>query len=164
MRSGAWLVLPVAALAAGTLAAATVLADSQRVLDAPGDGHSGCEILAATAGHAAGGRLKHTITMADAIQDTSVAPIVLIRAKPSEVGRAPRFTLSPGSPGVSTRRSTDRKTVTYTIKAAGLRSEMEVPKTRRSYFWSANGCFQYPDWAPDTSSGREQVKAHRFQP
>ncbi len=108
MRSRAWSVPPVAAVAAGTLAAGTVLADSQRVLDAPGDGRGGCEILATTAGHAADRDLH------------------------DQGGQAAR-----GDGG---------------------------PEDAQSYFWSANGCFRYPDWAPDTGSGREQVKAHRFQP
>lgn len=161
MKSRTWLVVPVAAVA-GALGAGTVLADSQTVVDAPGDGRTGCEVLKAIAGHGAG-KLKHTVTMADAFQKQS-APLVLVRGKPSEVGGAPKAILGPGSSGVTTKLSADRKTVIYTITPAKLRAEMEVPKTRRSYFWSANGCFAQPDWAPNTGSGREKVKAHRFVP
>ena len=46
---------------------ATGLAGTQKVKDPHGDGHAGCEIYAATAGHAKGGRLKHTITVRDRI-------------------------------------------------------------------------------------------------
>ena len=86
--------------------------------DPHGDGHYGCEIYTATAGHAKGGRLKHTITMKDRIASKSLAPIVLIFGRRSEVGGAPRATLSPGSSGVKTSLSKNRRTVTYTIKAS----------------------------------------------
>ena len=86
---------------AWTLAlAATGFADTQKVKDPHGDGHAGCEIYAATAGHAKGGRLKHTITVRDRISSKALAPIVLIFGRKSEVGGAPRATLSSGSSGV----------------------------------------------------------------
>jgi hypothetical protein len=152
------------ALSAGILlvAAATSLADTQRVRDPHRDGHSGCEIYTATAGHAKGGRLKHTITVADRIPSKSLAPIFLIFGRKGEVGGAPRSTLSSGASGVRTSLSKNRRTVTYTIKASRLRSESEIPRRQKSYYWVANGCFANPDWAPGTSRGGPKLKAHRF--
>jgi hypothetical protein len=59
---------------AGTLAP-TAAAGTQKVKDPHADGHRGCEIYLATAGHAKGGRLKHTITVADRIPSRALAPI-----------------------------------------------------------------------------------------
>ena len=154
-----------AALLAPALAlvlAATGFADTQKVKDPHGDGHAGCEIYAATAGHAKGGRLKHTITVRDRISSKALAPIFLIFGKKSEVGGAPRATLSSGASGVKTSLSKNRRTVAYTIKAAKLRSEAEISKRQKSYWWVANGCFANPDWAPGTRSGGPKLKAHRF--
>ena len=153
------LALALAALALPAIA----LASTQKVKDPHGDGHTGCEIYAATAGHAKGGRLKHTITMKDRIASRSVAPIVLIFGRRSEVGGAPRATLAPGSSGVKTSLSKSRRTVTYTIKASRLRSEISIPRRQKSYFWVANGCFANPDWAPGTAGGGPKLKAHRFK-
>ena len=148
---------------AGTLAlAATGFAGTQKVKDPHGDGHSGCEIYTATAGHAKGGRLKHTITVRDRIASRSLAPIFLIFQRKSQVGGAPRATLSSGASGVKTSISRSRRTVAYTIKAAKLRSETGIPRRQKSYYWVANGCFANPDWAPGTRSGGPRLKAHRF--
>ena len=150
---------------AGTLAlAATGFADTQKVKDPHGDGHAGCEIYAATAGHAKGGRLKHTITVRDRISSKALAPIFLIFGRKSEVGGAPRATLSSSASGVKTSLSKNRRTVTYTIKASKLRSEAAIPRRQKSYYWVANGCFANPDWAPGTKSRGPKLKAHRFKP
>ena len=53
-------------------------------------GTEAVEIYAATAGHAKGARLKHTVTVADRISSRALAPIVLIFGRKSEVGGAPR--------------------------------------------------------------------------
>ena len=154
--------LAVLALA-GTLAlAASAFASTQKVKDPHGDGHAGCEIYGATAGHAKGGRLKHTITVAHRIPSRALAPIFLIFGRKREVGGAPRATLSSGSGGVKTSLSRNRRTVTYTIKASRLRSETAIPRRQKSYYWVANGCFANPDWAPGTRSGGPRLKAHRF--
>ncbi len=148
----------------GTLAlAAPGFADTQKVKDPHGDGHSGCEIYTATAGHAKGGRLKHTITVADRIKSKVLAPIFLIFGRKNEVGGAPRATLSSSSSGVRTSLSKNRRTVSYTIKASKLRSESGISKRQRSYYWVANGCFANPDWAPGTRKGGPKLKAHRFR-
>jgi hypothetical protein len=144
--------------------AGAAIADTQKVNDPRHDGHSGCEIHTATAGHASGGRVKHTITVADRIRRKSLAPIVLIFGKRSEVGGAPRATLSSGASGVKTKLTGSARRVTYTIKASKLRSEAGIPRRQRSYYWVANGCFANPDWAPGASGGGPKLKAHRFRP
>lgn len=144
--------------------AATGFADTQKVSDPRHDGHRGCEIYAATAGHAKGARLKHTVTVADRISSRALAPIVLIFARKSEVGGAPRMTLSPGSSGVKATLSKSRRTVAYTIRSRKLRAEARISSGQRSYYWVANGCFANPDWAPGTRRGGPKLKAHRFRP
>jgi hypothetical protein len=149
----------------GTLAlAATGFADTQKVKDPHGDGHAGCEIYTATAGHAKGGRLKHTITVRDRISSKALAPIFLIFGKKSEVGGAPRATLSSSASGVKTALSKNKRTVSYTIKAAKLRSDAAIPGRQKFYYWVANGCFANPDWAPGTRTGGPKLKSHRFRP
>jgi hypothetical protein len=155
--------LALALALAALLVPAIALAGNQRVNDPHGDGHKGCEIYTATAGHAKGGRLKHTITMEDRIKSRSLAPIVLIFGRRGEVGGAPRATLSTGSSGVTASLSKSKRTVTYTIKASRLRSETSVPKRQKSYFWVANGCFANPDWAPGGKGGKPKLKAHAFK-
>ncbi|MBN1529353.1 MAG: hypothetical protein JW895_09860, partial [Thermoleophilaceae bacterium] len=148
---------------AALLVPAPAFANTQKVKDPHGDGHSGCEIYSATAGHAKGGRLKHTITMKDRIQSKGLAPIVLVFGRRNEVGGAPRATLSSGASGVKTVLSRSKRTVTYTIKASRLRSETSIPRRQKSYFWVANGCFANPDWAPGAPGGRPKLKAHAFK-
>ena len=155
--------LAIALALAALLVPAIALASSQKVNDPHGDGHTGCEIYSATAGHAKGGRLKHTITMKDRIASKSLAPIVLIFGRRNEVGGAPRATLSTGSSGVKSSLSKSKRTVTYTIKASRLRSETSIPRRQKSYLWVANGCFANPDWAPGTAGGGPKLKAHRFK-
>ena len=154
---------PFLALALTLALAATAFASTQKVKDPHHDGHRGCEIYAATAGHAKGARLKHTVTVADRISSRALAPIVLIFARKSEVGGAPRMTLSTSSRGVKATLSKNRRTVTYTIRASKLRSEAAISKRQRSYYWVANGCFANPDWAPGTRRGGPKLKAHRFK-
>ena len=154
---------PIALVVLALLVPTIALAGNQKVNDPHGDGHYGCEIYSATAGHAKGGRLKHTITMKDKIASKSLAPIVLIFGRRSEVGGAPRTTLSTGSNGVKASLSKSRRTVTYTIKPSRLRSETSIPKRQKSYYWVANGCFANPDWAPGTAGGGPRLKAHAFK-
>jgi hypothetical protein len=142
---------------------AIALASTQKVKDPHGDGHQGCEIYSATAGHAKGGRLKHTITMKERIASKSLAPIVLIFGRRNELGGAPRATLSSGSSGVKSVLGKSKRTVTYTIKAARLRSETSIPRRQKSYLWVANGCFANPDWAPGAPGGKPKLKAHAFR-
>ena len=80
--------------------AATVFADTQKVSDPRHDGHRGCEIYAATAGHAKGARLKHTVTVADRISSRALAPIVPIFARKKRSGWCPADDAVPGSSGV----------------------------------------------------------------
>jgi len=148
---------------AALLVPAIALAGSQKVNDPHGDGHKGCEIFSATAGHSKAGRLKHTITMKDRIKSRSLAPIVLIFGRGAEAGGAPRATLSSGSARVKASLSKSRRTVTYTIKASRLRTETSIPKRRKSYLWVANGCFANPDWAPGAAGGKPTLKAHAFR-
>ena len=79
-----------------------------------------------------GARLKHTVTVADRISSRALAPIVLIFARKSEVGGAPRMTLSTSSRGVKATLSKNRRTVTYTIRASKLRAEAAISKRQRS--------------------------------
>ena len=155
--------LALAPALAALLVPAIALARTQKVSDPHADGHKGCEIYSATAGHAKRGRLKHTITMKDRIKSRSLAPIVLVFGRRGEVGGAPRATLSTGSAGVKASLGKSRRTVTYTIKASRLRTETSIPKRRKSYLWVANGCFANPDWAPGAAGGRPRPKAHRFK-
>jgi hypothetical protein len=155
--------LALALALAALLVPAIALASAQRVSDPHGDGHRGCEIYSATAGHVKRGRLKHTVTMKDRIKSRSLAPIVLIFGRRGEVGGAPRVTLSTGSAGVKASLSKSRRTVTYTIRASTLRFETSIPKRQKSYFWVANGCFANPDWAPGAAGGKPRLKAHAFR-
>jgi hypothetical protein len=155
--------LALALALAALLIPAIALAAGQKVNDPHRDGHKGCEIYSATAGHAKRGRLKHTITMKDRIKSRSLAPIVLIFGRRGEVGGAPRVTLSTGSAGVKASLSKSRRTVTYTIRASTLRFETSIPKRQKSYFWVANGCFANPDWAPGAAGGKPRLKAHAFR-
>jgi hypothetical protein len=155
--------LALALALAALLVPAIALAGGQRVSDPHGDGHTGCEIYSATAGHSKGGRLKHTITMRDRIKSRGLAPIVLIFGRRGEVGGAPRATLSSGSAGVRASLGRSRRTVTYTIRVSTLRRETSIPKRQKSYLWVANGCFANPDWAPGAAGGRPKLKAHAFR-
>lgn len=79
------------------------------------------------------------------------------------IGDAPSFVMAPGSDGVTTRFSDGMRKVTFKIKAGRLRTEAEIPNRQENYFWVANACSQFPDWAPDASNGGPAIRAHGFR-
>ena len=152
------------ALIAATLIAASVGDANEVTVDDPGDdARPGCEIVKTTAGHASRGRLVHTISAKAPMSEGEYVVLIFDRkgdVSGGGINSGPSLVMDPAATGVKTKFSGDMRKVTYTIKARKLREEAEIPTRQKKYFWVANGCFQFPDWAPDVSNGGPVTKPH----
>jgi hypothetical protein len=145
----------VGAVGALLAASAVGFANTQTVDDPKNDRNQGytdtCEIVKATAGHAPGNRLKHTVTVAEPPPRASHA-IVFVGDRKAR-GDA---ILSPGrfhAFDYATRFKNGGRTVVYTVTEAELREELEMPPNTDRYFWQANTCTGGDD-APNKRRGK----------
>lgn len=141
-------------------------AATQSFTDPEGDSSAGaeCDIVAAAVANSAG-KLAFSITVVEPISSRLAAPWVQIYKKPAEINRGmppPAELSGTAIPRVPLQLSNERRTATYRIKPAKLRTELGVSKKQKRFFWVARECFMHPDYAPDRGPEKPRVVGHPF--